>query len=80
MTRLCSNRLFSLELQFQTDCYIKANIDTIAQKNQLSNLMVCGLNFTSLFIAVRVRDSPGVQCVPVTLLLRLLAAKMCLQM
>ena len=42
--------------------------------------MVCGVNFTSLFITVRDRDSPGVQCVPVTLPLGPLGTEMCLQL
>lgn len=38
------------------------------------------VNFSGLFIAVRDGDSRGVQCVPVTLPLRLLGAEMCLQL
>lgn len=53
--------------------------ETEAKENQLSDLTVCVLNFTGLFITVRGRDSSGVQCVPVTLLPRLAGAKMCLQ-
>lgn len=67
--KYCASRVFSFQSQM-----------CINTESELSNLMVCGVNFTSLFITVRDRHSPGVQCVPVTLPLRPLGAEMCLQL
>lgn len=47
---------------------------------QLSKLLVCSVNFTGLFITVKGGGSFGVHSVPVILLLRLRAAKMCLHL
>lgn len=40
----------------------------------------CGVHFSSVLITVKDRDSPGLQCAPVTLPLRPLGAEMCLQL